>query len=258
MERGLTPNKGGVEETRNPSVDAFVDCWEADYRTVLTPGFLRNKMIQHQFPFRKLCITVNNVNNELEARRLADNCVARGDADEIIFVKDALPEALALCGLAERSLGPVRHFTDFLLVTVSATDADFVFHCSSNVTLSRPFDWITEATQKLLSEKQLVVANPSWDEAGPAAECILHEYPYYIGYGFSDQCFLVKRAVFAAPIYEYRHEASLRYPMAELGRIFEMRVDSFMRCNQLLRLTDERVFYIHPSTGGSTHVRRTD
>ncbi|GHV56053.1 hypothetical protein FACS1894182_01830 [Bacteroidia bacterium] len=93
---------------------------------------------------------------------------------------------------------------------------------------------------------EYVVANPAWNlsyrnarkESGGGQ--IGH---FQTGYGFSDQCYLVRTNDFRAPIYNYTHPASERYP-EHGGESFEKRVDSWMRSNSLKRLTSVQESYI--------------
>jgi hypothetical protein len=67
---------------------------------------------------------------------------------------------------------------------------------------------------------------------------------FYIGYGFPDQCYLVRTNDFRQQIYSYTHPASERYP--KYGEeLFEKRVDSFMRTKERYRLTSIKANYIH-------------
>lgn len=93
----------------------------------------------------------------------------------------------------------------------------------------------------------IVVANPVWnfhyDEAKAEAECESADGRFYIGYGFSDQCYLINTEVFKDRIYGYHHPASDRYPSYG-GELFEKRVDSFMRSLNKKRLVVKDVSYV--------------
>lgn len=60
-----------------------------------------------------------------------------------------------------------------------------------------------------------VVANPLWNYRHQDAfnESIDEIEDFYIGYVFSDQCYLVKNEIFRKPIYNEHNIASSRYPI---------------------------------------------
>ncbi|KAA6316250.1 hypothetical protein EZS27_033413 [termite gut metagenome] len=89
--------------------------------------------------------------------------------------------------------------------------------------------------------------NPTWNHCfnGAKKESIGEKTGnFYIGYGFSDQCYLVRTADFKAKIYDYSHPISKRYPKYG-GELFEKRIDSFMRSKGRLHLTSTKETYIH-------------
>jgi hypothetical protein len=65
-----------------------------------------------------------------------------------------------------------------------------------------------------------------------------------VGFGFSDQCFLVRTADFRAPIYNELNDLSARYP-GYGGELFEKRVDAWMRNHGFLRATFKHGTYLH-------------
>jgi hypothetical protein len=235
----------------------FVNCFERDYRQVLAPGFMQAKASQFQFPFRKVVVTLNNITDSDFAISLAREAVARGEIHEFIQVAEALPEALERCGLTLRELGVVRHYIDFALVAVTRAAPDYLLYCCAEVDLVSPFDWVSEAVAKLEANRSLLVANPSWasDPEGAQREAFRRDVDHWIGSGFSDQCFLADATRLAAPIYRFKHEAGGRYPMSDLGDIFEKRIDAYMRCHKLLRASDTRVFYRHAGVEGLGYPR---
>jgi hypothetical protein len=239
------------------SVDLFVNCFERDYRQVLADGFMRQKARALCYGFSRVVVSINNVNDRGEAERLAVGAVKRGEISSFVFVADALPNALESCGLTLHNLGRVRHYVDFALVAIHAAEAEFLLYCCAEVEMEQPCDWVTPAIEKLRSNPLLLVANPAWasDPSGADREALLSEGPYRLGYGFSDQIFLVRAERLRRPVYGYQHPAGERYPMSDVGDIFEKRIDAFMRCEGLLRLTDTRAVYRHRGAEGTGYPR---
>ena len=213
---------------------------------------MKAKASQFQFPFARVIVTLNNIADAVSAIALAKEAVERREIDEYIEVALALPEALEKCGLTLRDLGLVRHYMDFALVAVTCAAPTYLLYCCAEVDLVTPFDWVSDAVAKMESDPRILVANPSWasDPAGAQRESLRRDGHYWVGNGFSDQCFLADASRLAAPIYHYRHEAGGRYPMSDLGDIFEKRLDAYMRHQNLLRISDSRVSYKHAGVEG--------
>ncbi|HEY2981086.1 MAG TPA: hypothetical protein VGJ22_07895, partial [Anaerolineales bacterium] len=107
--------------------------------------------------------------------------------------------------------------------------------------------WIAAALDRFGKEPRVKVANLTWngryDEA--KSESFSEDEDFYVGYGFSDQMYLVRTADFQSPpIYHEQHELSARYPVYG-GELFEKRIDSWMRNNQFVRLTYKHASYEH-------------
>ncbi|MNY60581.1 hypothetical protein D3C86_1971540 [compost metagenome] len=67
---------------------------------------------------------------------------------------------------------------------------------------------------------------------------------FYIGFGFTDQCYLIKRDIYIGKIYNEYNIESDRYPKYG-GELFEKRVDSYMRNNNLHRIIHKHKIYTH-------------
>jgi hypothetical protein len=107
-------------------------------------------------------------------------------------------------------------------------------------------DWIPKALALLESSPQVRVANLLWEgkTAEARAEAEYETDNFFIGYGFSDQCYLVRTSDFRAPIYGHWHPSSARYP-TYVHDGFERRVDSWMRNEGYLRATYRHASYQH-------------
>lgn len=98
----------------------------------------------------------------------------------------------------------------------------------------------------MTTNSQVKVANLTWNEnyLEAKAESSTENDNFYLGYGFSDQCYLVKITDFREAIYNETNIASQRYP-AYGGELFEKRVDSWMRNHEYFRATYKHGSYIH-------------
>lgn len=236
-----------TEPGRPPSVDCAINVCEKTYRPVLEPGALGFRYAQHSYPFGRRLLTINNVRHRRHAAELAEAALRRGECDEYIFIEDYLDVALEVCGLTRRDLGAVAHYVDHHLVKAAYGEAEYLVVTTEDIELAGPFDWISTGIEALSRDTTNFACNPDWAAYPGAAarEALRYDDPFYIGFGFSDQCFLALRSNLAKPIYKEWNRASDRYPMSAVGRIFEARIDAYMRNHGLLRLTDSRVAYYH-------------
>jgi hypothetical protein len=239
-------------------VQLFVNCFERDYKEVLAPGFMHHKAAQFCHPFARRVVTLNNIKNMERARLMAREAVWRGEIDAFLDVSACLPGALAVCGLALSDLGAVKHYIDFALVAVTQAAPDFLLYCCAEVELLEPSDWISTALNKLQDNPDYFVANPSWasDPEGSQRESISRDGDHWVGNGFSDQCFLADARRLARPIYRRHHPSGARYPLSDLGDIFEKRVDAYMRTEGLLRLTNANARYLHRGSEGQGYPKK--
>ena len=239
-----------------PLCTFVTNVYQRTYQSTLVPGRLEQMISAHQMHFAERLLVINNVQDRAHATELAQDAVRRRALDRFVFVEDELSTALDRCGLRLQDLGQLRHFTDWALVELCAASTDYLLHEDAEVDLVRPGAWVAPALARMTAAPELLIANPSWTLARERVleESFVRESQYAIGYGVSDQVFLVRRTVLARPVYGHRHWASYRYPMAEIGPLFEAWVDTFMRRNTLLRLTDLRVVYQHIGEGMSHHT----
>lgn len=250
-------------DTTAPEVELVFNCFERTIGAATGAGVLAGLAAAHRFPFSRRTLLVNNVDDPASWRQRLDRLVDDGSVDRWLMVEDALPSALAATGLRRRELGPRVHWTDFALVAVTLSGPDLVCYCDPEVALPEPGDWITPAVELMGRDPRVAAANPRW-AAGPQAEEKADEEAgdFLLGYGFTDQLFLVRRSEFGRPIYRsflpvaLRSPASLRYPAAFDSAVFEMRADAYMRANRRLRATHARIAYSHHGHAGSNYRPR--
>lgn len=120
--------------------------------------------------------------------------------------------------------------------------------------MSEPFDWITPSLELMANDSRVAVANPNWCSNTLQQEAREWSGEFGVGYGFSDQLYLLRREEFARPIYKFHAPISLRYPMSARGRIFEQMIDSYMRVNGRMRATLSTAKYIHGTKEGISHA----
>jgi hypothetical protein len=243
-------------EPMTAAVDLVVNTYERSYRRVLQPGFFTGIEEQCRRPFTGRVALINNVDDSGDAHARAQALVASGELTSFHFVNERVEGALSATGLAGQDLGPAGVFTVFLLVAVTLPGAPWMVHWDAEVHLTREGDWISAAIELMERDHRVMCANP--DNSNHPASHGEPDGRFLLAPGFSDQLFLVRRSDFARPIYGERCIASLRYPLSEMGRTFEMRVDSYMRHHRRLRANHLDSCYFHPpQTAGRFHPKLT-
>lgn len=243
-----------------PTVALQTNCWHRDWRTALTGNRLRDLVERCSFPFAERTLLINRLPRYGKALALVEEAIRQGVLTRALIVEDHADAALASLGVTRGELGGGYGYSIAQMVGLATTPCDYVLYFMSDCLPETVSNWIPKALDLLQSSPDIKVANLLWN--GNAAEARAeaeHETDdFFIGYGFSDQCFLVRASDFRAPIYGYAHPASQRYPVYGLDS-FERRVDSWMRTEGYLRATFKHASYRHanlPPTLGQRVVRR--
>ena len=244
------------------AVDLCVNCYERTYRQVLSPGFLPALAAGHARRFERRTAIVNNVSDRAEAERMAQRLQEAGELDAWFFVEDHIDEALSRTGLTRAELGRAPYFVDWGLVLVTVPGPDWLVHCDPEVRMQEPRDWVTPSIELMRTDARVMVANPRWYAPTPRHDTLARSTfetapGFAIGLGFSDQLFLCRRSELAAPIYQQRCLATRRYPMANVSRSFEARVDAWMRHHDRLRANFLGATYVHPDEIGEAYPERS-
>lgn len=237
-------------------ISFFTNCYEADWEQLLLTDRLE-KMIERcsvNFAFRGLI--VNNVCDRGLVSHFATKAVEAGIIDGFYFSEDITEKMLNVfeikrssfyCDLYDGywySMGPLS------AIYLCPTEFLMYFTCDCMIDERGDATWVPSAIDLLRKYPGILIANPTWDGRFDAAksESDREDTEWYYGAGFSDQCFLVAVGRLRGGIYNFKHRDSERYPVYA-GNLFEKRVDSFMRKNNLLRITHKRAFYWHEKLG---------
>jgi hypothetical protein len=242
-----------------PAVDLVINTWERTYRDVLAPGVFTGIAAQSRFPFAGRVALLNNIDDLDDARRRAQALIDTGELTAFHVVEDELDAALATTGLTRRDLARAPHYTNCAIVAVTVAGSPWLVYWDAEVELREPVDWITPSIALIERDARVLVANPNqWNHPEPGPGNVELRDGFAIGRGFSDQLFLARRADLARPIYGERHLAGLRYPMANVTRVFEQRLDCHMRRHGLLRASHLGSAYVHPpAEAGASYPGQT-
>jgi hypothetical protein len=242
-------------------VDLCVNCYERTYRRVLAPGFFPALAAEQRHAFARRSVIVNNVRDRADAERRAEALREDGEIGAWFFVEDHLEGALERTGVSASEIRRAPYFTDWGLVLVTVPGPDWVLHCDPEIRMLEPADWVTPSIRLMEADRRVIVANPRWYAPTPRHDTLARTTferigSFALGLGFSDQLFLCRRSELAAPIYGQRCLATRRYPMANVTRSFEARVDAWMRHHDRLRANFLDAVYAHPDEIGDAYPLR--
>lgn len=222
--------------------------WENDWELILKTSRLKELVNRCKHQFDKKILYINNVKDPLEVESYAQRWIDKGVIDQFVHVHEHADAALAFFNLSKEKLGKGYYYSIAELVSIYLTETTHLLHFSSDAIPEKniPLNWLNQGIQILQENPQIKVFNLTWDKKYNEAqnESVSEDSNAYLGYGFSDQMYLIRTADFKAHIYEEVNAASERYPSYG-GELFEKRVDSWMRNHQFLRATYKHGSYLH-------------
>lgn len=224
-----------------------IKVYENDWEYILKGKYLNQIIERCNFSFKKKVLIINNVIDIHRVKVFADKKILEGVLDEYFFVSDYADQVLEFFKIRKESFKGGYYYSIAELVGIYLCSTEYLLHFSSDSFLElSSVKWIENAIKIFTEREDVIVANPVWNFSYNEAknESILENDEFYIGYGFSDQCYLIKCKTFKELNYDEKHIDSDRYPDYG-GELFEKRVDSFMRNNNKLRITSKKISYIH-------------
>jgi hypothetical protein len=229
-----------------PTVTLETKCWEHDWKRVLDGERLRRLVERNAWPFREKILMINNVKKPSVVCKHADRAVQQGWITKYIIVEEHAAEALEFFSLNRESLGVGYPYSIAELVGIFLCRSDFLLHYAGDCLPAATSDWVSKAVQLMAQDPRVKVCNLDWDENHREAKSAAVEETndFYVGCGFSDQCYLVRTEDFRRRIYHETHPASARYPKYG-GELFEKRVDAWMQNHGHLRATYKHGHYLH-------------
>ncbi|WP_425060455.1 hypothetical protein [Sporomusa carbonis] len=237
------------EAVRKPmeySVTFETKCYEKDWEILLKTSRLEHALQYNNYPFEERILYINNVIDLKEVCKYAERLVNQGILTSYIVVEDHSKQALDFFNIKKEEFRGGYYYSIQELVGIYLCKTPYLLHFSSDSILEHPLNWIKPSLQMLENNPKIKVANPVWNGLYNEAknESFAENENFYIGYGFSDQCYLIAVKDFKAQIYNEYNEASQRYPQYG-GELFEKRVDAWMRNHCYFRVTYKFGSYIH-------------
>lgn len=229
-----------------PRVTFETKCWERDWKLLLDTGRLKDMIGRCSYPFADKILYVNNVRDSARVMKAGQRLVVEGVITEVVLVEDLAQGALAGFAVDKESFRGGYFYSIQELVGIHHCRTEYLLHFSGDTVQTNSEPWIDQAIERMERDATAVVANPNWDSAGDQAkrEALSEDELFFRSKGFSDQCYLIKAAVFKRPIYGETNEATAVYPRYG-GELFEKRVNAWMRNHGLDRLTSKKACYAH-------------
>lgn len=240
---------------KNLKVAFSTKCWENDWEIILKQKFIKEMIERNNFNFDKKIVIINNVKNKNEVNKYTEICKNEKIIDNYYFINNYADKVLKYFNITKESFGKgywysIAELTEIFLYK----DFDFLVHFSSDSILERKYNWTDKALQIFDKDKNIVIVNPCWNKRYWEAkkESIKIFDNYYLGQGFSDQCYMIRLSEFKDQIYNEKNFYSERYPKYA-DNLFEKRIDAWMRNNNKYRATLKNISYIHKNW---TRVRK--
>jgi len=229
-----------------PSITFETKCWENDWRPLLKTKRIETMIKRNNYNFQRKVLLINNVKDYKLVSFFADRLIEKKVLTNYFIVKDYAQLALDFFGLSKESLGVGYVYSIAEFVGIYLCASDYLLHFSSDSILNKNVEWIEKAISKMEKYKNIKVANLVWNNHYDEArkESFLQDDDFFIGYGFSDQMYLVRCKDFKAKIYNETNSFSSRYPSYG-GELFEKRIDAWMRNHGYMRATYKHGSYSH-------------
>ena len=230
----------------NSSITFVTKCWEKDWKFLLKTNLIKKNIDRNKYHFDKRILMINNVSNLSMVIRAADKLIDRGVLTDYYLVDKFSDRALKFFDLTKADLGIGYYYSISELVSIFLCKTEYLLHYSSDSKLKNKSNWIDLALEQFKNNKRIKVANPTWNQEYKQVknESISETDDFFRGFGFSDQCYLIKTKDFKDQIYKQNNPLSNRYPSYG-GELFEKRVDSWMRNNKYYRITFKHDSYLH-------------
>lgn len=228
----------------NTAITFETKVWEGDWRIILKTGRLRRIIDACRYAFNERILYINNVNDRSKVQKAAEKYLENGVLTSVVFVDEIAVKALEHFKLDKESFKGGYCYSIQELSGIYNCRTKYLLHMTGDSIITNKESWIAESIDRMERDPSILVANPNGDMQDVKQNLVEEEANFYKGFGFSDQCYLIRVDDFKKQIYNETHEASKRYPDYG-GELFEKRVDSYMHNHNMYRLTSKNAEYKH-------------
>lgn len=219
--------------------------WEKDWRRLILLEECKHTFERILTPCHRRLL-INNVEDPKAVAVYAERLIAKGILDEVVIVDSHLEAALTHFKLSKESLGIGYPYSSAELVGIYTCETEYLVHLAGDCQMLHYSNWCEDGMNTLAENNDIAVVNPIWngDVLGVQKEATQRLGNYCVGYGFSDQCYLVQMKDLLNADLTLSHPDSKGFPVYG-GQLFEKRVDGWMRTMRRLRATDLTATYVH-------------
>lgn len=223
-------------------------CWEKDWQYILSDKRLYQIIDNNDYDFDERILIVNNINKDSirSVNKAVDRAIQLGAFTNCYFVDDHWKDALDAIGLKREEIGKGYVYSISEWVAIHLCKTKYLLCYCGDCIPTTDHDWITPSVELMEKDSQIKVSNPvwNWNHEISRIESVYQTKDFYVGNGFSDQCFLVRKEDFHQDIYKEYHPDGEKYPVYG-GDLFEKRVYCWMRNHNFLRATYKHSYYLH-------------
>ena len=226
-------------------VDLAINTFDRTVDLVLKPGYFDMVATEHCFDFSSRTLLINNVSNLASVIEQARERQRSGEITRFLVVAEHLDRALGMTNLRRSDFGRYLHNSDCSLVAICADGPEWLCYVDAEARLRTPVPWIERAISIMSRSPRLLTAQPQWehpDGSGRTAELeadVLVD-DVMIGYGFSDQTFLVRRQDLQRPLLRrplWLTSPGVLWHPSNGGYFLETIIEGYMRRQSRPRLT---------------------
>jgi hypothetical protein len=220
--------------------------YEGDWEFILIGNYLSRMINNCDYNFEKKTLLINNVNDPKRVAKYAQKKVDQGVIDAFYIVEEYIAEALEYFQLTREDLGKGYYYSTAEIVGLYLCKTDFLCHFSSDsILISNRDNWISESIEMFNQNDKILVSNPLWAKISLTNSLVINKSFHFSEAGFSDQCYLLSMNKVKKDFLIYHHsEGDKLYPKYG-GELFEKRVFSFMKHNDVFRVTALHSYYKH-------------
>ena len=230
--------------------------YENDWKFILIGNYLTRMINNCDYNFDKKTLLINNVSNTKRVAKYAQKKVDQGVIDAFYIVEEYIAEALKYFQLTKHDLGKGYCYSSAEIVGLYLCKTDFLCHFSSDsILIPNRYNWIRESIEMFNQNNKIFVSNPLWDKIELNKSLVINKSFHFCNAGFSDQCYLLSMKKVKNDFLIYHHpDGDKLYPNYG-GELFEKRVFSFMKYNDLFRITTLKSYYRHLNFSKSIFVK---
>lgn len=227
----------------------YIDAWGPYFRNILSRGWvdqISKNCGADAFLETVVCVNWIHTDDIEICDNLIDSRLREKSIDRIIRTPVVHSMSLDRYDIKLDDLGflPYASLADFVAIDDCKTKYIAMF-CGDCCPWGSS-EWIKEGIEILIHNPDFMIVNPTWngfcDHARAESDGETPEY--FIGRGFSDQCYLARSDDLKANIYQENNpESDLIYCPAH-GNTFEKRVNAYMRNHGKKRITLKNSAYL--------------